>query len=146
MEVFDTDAWTPELLRAGQLHLREILADAWNIGRDSDATNLAQLSEAELATVAKSPFRAARSDRRITIADLLSVGLIASETELIWTRPRVGEVHRAWVTETSQLRLEDGRHFDTPSRAAKEAAGVDAYDGWEAWVLPDGRKVGKLWH
>lgn len=146
MEVFDTAAWTPELLRARQLHLLETLADAWDIGRDSDGTNLAQLSEGELATVAESPLRAARSDRRITIADLLSVGLIASETELTWTRPRVGEVHRAWVTETGQLRLEDGRHFDTPSRAAKEAAGVDAYDGWEAWVLPDGRKVGKLWH
>lgn len=145
MEVFDTAAWTPELLLARQLHLLETLADAWDIGRDSDGINLAQLSESELATVAESLPRAARSDRRITVADLLSVGLIASETELIWTRPRVGEVHRAWVTETGQLRLEDGRHFDTPSRAAKEAAGVDAYDGWEAWKLPDGRKIADLW-
>ena len=146
MEVFDTNSWTPELLRARQLHLLEILADAWDIGRDSDGTNLAQLSEAQLATASEALPRSVRADRRITVADLLSVGLIASETELLWTRPRLGEIHRAWVTETGQLRLEDGRHFDTPSRAAKEAAGVDAYDGWEAWVLPDGRKIGKLWH
>ena len=146
MGVIDAASWAPELLEARQRQLLETLADAWDIGRDSAGTNLALLSEAELASPAEPSRAAGRTERRVTLSNLLAAGLLEVDTELVWNRPRVGEVHRASVTALGQLRLEDGRRFDTPSRAAKEAAGIDAQDGWDAWTLPDGRKIGTLWH
>lgn len=145
MEVFDTSAWTPELLRTRQSHLLELIGRAWDIDRDSDGVNLAELSEAELTAAPESNALTARSDRRITIADIMRAGLLSSGTELTWARPRLGDIHRAKVTDDGRLMLEDGRLFDTPSRAAKEVAGVDAVDGWEAWSLPDGRRINALW-
>jgi hypothetical protein len=146
MGVIDAASWSPELLETRQSQLLETLADAWDIGRDSSGTNLALLSETELASTADSSRATGRTDRRGTLSDLLAAGLLEADTELVWNRPRIGEVHRASATALGQLRLEDGRLFDTPSRAAKEAASIDAQDGWEAWTLPDGRKIGMLWH
>jgi Restriction Enzyme Adenine Methylase Associated len=73
--------------------------------------------------------------RKVQLADLLDAGLLHDGDELIWTRPRVGEEYRAFLTHDGGLRLDDGRVFSSPSRAAKEAAGVAAYDGWHAWRL-----------
>jgi hypothetical protein len=146
MGVIDAASWAPGLLKARQRQLLETLADAWDIGRDSAGTNLALLSEAELASPAESSRGAARTSRRVTLPDLLTAGLLEVEMELVWKRPRVGEVHRSSVTALGQIRLEDGRQFDTPSCAAPEAAGSDTQDGWEAGTLPDGRKIGTLWH
>jgi hypothetical protein len=75
--------------------------------------------------------------RRVQLADLLDAGLLREGDQLIWTRPRVGEEYHALVTHDGGLRLEDGRTFASPSRAAKEAAGLPAYDGWYAWRLGD---------
>jgi hypothetical protein len=72
--------------------------------------------------------------RRIRVSDLLDSGLLEAGQELIWDRPRLGAVYRAVVTENGSIRLEDGRTFSSPSRAAKEAANVPAYDGWYAWT------------
>ncbi len=76
--------------------------------------------------------------RRLRIGDLLDEGFLQPEQELVWKRPRVGEQYRATITEAGQIRLEDGRAFSSPSRAAMEAAGVASYDGWYAWRLGDG--------
>jgi Restriction Enzyme Adenine Methylase Associated len=75
--------------------------------------------------------------RRVQLADLLDAELLREGDQLIWSRPRVGEEYRAAVTGEGALRLGDGRVFGSPSRAAKEAAGLPAYDGWYAWRLGD---------
>lgn len=71
--------------------------------------------------------------RRVQVPDLLDAGLVKPGQELTWNRPRVGETYRASVTETGQIRLEDGRECSSPSNAAMTAANVASYDGWYAW-------------
>lgn len=66
------------------------------------------------------------------LSDLVDAGLLRAGQQLIWRRPRLGVEYRAAVTETG-IRLEDGREFASPSRAAIEAAQIAAYDGWYAW-------------
>lgn len=73
--------------------------------------------------------------RRVQLSDLMEAGLVGDGEELVWRRPRVGEEHRAAVTAEGAILLEDGRTFSSPSRAAKEAARIPAYDGWYAWRL-----------
>jgi len=82
--------------------------------------------------------------RRIEISDLLDAGLLDVEAQLTWERPRIGKVYAAIVTEAGSLRLEDGRTFSSPSRAAMEAADVPAYDGWHAWRTEEGQILSGL--
>ncbi|GAA1817413.1 hypothetical protein GCM10009835_41780 [Planosporangium flavigriseum] len=69
------------------------------------------------------------------VRDLIEAGLLSAEASLRFDRPRVGVTHRALVTETGRVRLEDGQEFRSPSRAAAVAAGMRAVDGWHAWVV-----------
>jgi predicted transcriptional regulator len=73
--------------------------------------------------------------RRVTVADLVESGLLQIGTVLVYRRPRIGETHRATVTANGRLRLDDGQEFTSSSRAASEAAGLQAVDGWHAWVV-----------
>src|SRR2546425_3560316 len=73
--------------------------------------------------------------RRVRISDLLDAELLRPRDELTWDRPKVGASYRTIVRENGSLEIEDGRAFSSPSRAAKEASGVPAYDGWYAWRL-----------
>ena len=77
--------------------------------------------------------KAVLEERNIRLTDLLEAGYISSGDRLIWARPGAGEVYYATVTDNGCVRLEDGRVFSGPSRAATEAAGLPAYDGWQAW-------------
>jgi CBS domain-containing protein len=72
--------------------------------------------------------------RRLAVADLVASGLLKAGTALLFRRPRSGAEYRAEVTPTGSLRLEDGREFTSPSRAAGNAAS-GSFDGWNAWVL-----------
>ncbi|MEH0972813.1 CBS domain-containing protein [Micromonospora sp. CPCC 205546] len=83
--------------------------------------------------------------RRVRIADLIDARLLAPGTELTYQQ-RIGETpHRATVTARGQLRLRDGREFDTPSRAAATVAGVRAVPGWAVWhVQPGGQTLHQL--
>lgn len=74
--------------------------------------------------------------QRITVSDLLEAHFLASGDALVWDRPRLGQHHEARVTDTGELELSDGRLCATPSRAAKDAASIPAYDGWHAWRAP----------
>jgi hypothetical protein len=90
----------------------------------------------EPGTVAASLKEHAMVDgRRVRLSDLLEAGLIVPKKELVWERPRLGVTYRAHVTENGAVELEDGRRFSSPSKAAVEAAGIPAYDGWFAWRL-----------
>jgi len=73
--------------------------------------------------------------RRVQVKDLLDMGLLTAGEVLEFRRPRSGERYTAEVTPEGRLRLEDGREFAAPSRAAMEAAERGAIDGWSAWTL-----------
>lgn len=82
--------------------------------------------------------------RMIIVGDLVAADLLAEGDKLSWTRPRSGESYIATVTPNAQLRLEDGRTFASPSRAAMEAAKVPSYDGWHAWTDKHGNTLSDL--
>ena len=69
------------------------------------------------------------------LPDLLEYGLLVSGDELVRDRPKKGNSYRAWITENGAVKIEDGRAFSSPSRAAMEAADVGSYDGWYAWTV-----------
>lgn len=71
--------------------------------------------------------------RRVRIADLLDAGLLQPGDDLVWERPKLGANYRATIAGTGAIKLDDGRSFASPSRAAMEAAQIPAYDGWWAW-------------
>lgn len=73
--------------------------------------------------------------RRVQVKDLLDSGLLHAGAVLEFRRPRSGEVHSAEVSPAGRLQLQDGREFAAPSRAAMEAAGLRAIDGWIVWTV-----------
>ena len=79
--------------------------------------------------------------RRVTLGDLLDAKVLAPDAALTWNRPRVGATYSAVALADGTIQLNDGRVFTSPSRAAIEAAGVAAYDGWRAWQVDDGRSL-----
>ncbi|HEX2894681.1 MAG TPA: hypothetical protein VHO29_11840 [Marmoricola sp.] len=82
--------------------------------------------------------------RRVLIQDLIKADLLAPGMRLVFNRPRLGTVYNCSVTEDGKLRLDDGRAFASPSRAASVAAG-GSIDGWHAWqVAPDGEFLNSL--
>ena len=84
--------------------------------------------------------------RGIRLTDLLEAGLTSSGDALVWARPKTGEIYYASVTDNGCVRLEDGRVYSGPSRAAAEVAGIPAYDGWRAWRVggSDGELLDEL--
>jgi hypothetical protein len=71
--------------------------------------------------------------QRVELTHLLEADLLVPGQDLVWRRPRLGTTYRATVGEAGTIKLEDGREFSSPSRAAIEAAQIPAYDGWHAW-------------
>ena len=90
------------------------------------------------------PTRYQIDGRRVNLRDLLVVGVLAPDAALTWERPRSGLTYRATALADGSIRLEDNRVFSSPSRAAKKAADVEAYDGWRAWRVGDGRSLADL--
>jgi CBS domain-containing protein len=74
-------------------------------------------------------------DRRVTLEDLISAGLLKAGERVRFSRPRMGQSFTAEVTEPGRLRLDDGLEYRSPSRAAMVAANMRAVDGWHAWSL-----------
>ncbi len=62
--------------------------------------------------------------RRVRISDLIDAGLLTPGQELLFQRPRAGEVHRAMVTDSGGIRLADGQDFTSPSGAAAAVTSV----------------------
>lgn len=75
--------------------------------------------------------------RRVTVADLIEAGdLVAGET-IEYRRAREGKIFPATLLDDGRIQVEDGRVFDSLSRAAATLAGVGALPGWEVWFAPD---------
>jgi CBS domain-containing protein len=66
--------------------------------------------------------------------------MLAAGAVLKFERPRIGQTHRAVVTDAGGIKLEDGQEFRSPSRAAAVAADIPAMDGWHAWVVDSSRR------
>jgi len=145
MEVIASDEWTPSTLEARQAKLIRILAKNWEIERTIDGADLAGLTDLDLAQLGSTTSSSAASSGRVTLGSLISAGLVAPGARLSWHRPRSGASYFATVTESGTIRLDDGREYDTPSRAAREAADIEAVDGWVKWKLADGRPLSDLW-
>jgi len=95
-------------------------------------------------TDAISPKQYKIDGRRIEVSDLLDAELVHVGDALSWTRPRLGDTYHATITIAGDVELADGRVFSSPSRAAKEAAGRVAVDGWHAWKMVDGRALSDI--
>ena len=92
------------------------------------------------------PTRYEIDGRRVLVRDLLQAAVLEPGAALTWNRPRSGETYRATVLPDGALRLEDGREFSAPSRAADEAVGSGSFDGWRQWRVDDGRSLANLRH
>ena len=83
--------------------------------------------------------------RRVQLKDLIDAGLLAAGAALVFDRPRLDTSYKGEVTTEGRIRLEDGREFAAPSRAAMEAADLPSIDGWFAWTLSqDGTRLADL--
>jgi hypothetical protein len=74
--------------------------------------------------------------RRVMVSDLIDARLIEAGERTKWHRPRKDMTYWATVQEDGSFRLDDGRVFQSPSMAARSAAGMVSYDGWYAWTIP----------
>lgn len=77
--------------------------------------------------------------RRSAVPGTVTIGDVAAEvqapTDLIWTRPRIGDSFSATLLPSGEVELPDGRIFRSPSSAARAAASGRSSDGWNAWRL-----------
>lgn len=75
--------------------------------------------------------------RRVRVSDLVEAKLLSAGDDLVWNRPKRGEQHRSSIRPDGGLELHDGASYQTPSKAAMVAAGVNSVDGWLAWALAE---------
>lgn len=75
---------------------------------------------------------ASRKQIKGTVADLLAAGLVTAGAPLIFKR--AGKTAEATVTSEGQL-VVDGKAYGSPSRAAADALGLKATNGWVSWEL-----------
>jgi hypothetical protein len=136
--------WTPRVVQERQERLVAVLAKHWNIDRADDGTDLTKIPEVDLVLL---PAEGAvvPQGRGISLAQLVESGRIPEGTVLSWPRPRLDEEYQVEVLADGRLKAEDGRVFDTPSGAAVTLSGATSYDGWDAWRMPDGTRIGEIW-
>jgi hypothetical protein len=113
-----------------------------SIYEDADHRRFLHVESEHEPVLASKPETAVQSDpatkvdgRRITVADLIEADPLKPGEHLVWDRPRLGVSYGATVTSNAVIELDDGGTFATPSRAAKHAANIPAYDGWYAWKV-----------
>lgn len=76
------------------------------------------------------PTRYEIDGRRIAVSDLLDAGLLDPDTPVTWSRPRIGASYSAAVLGTGQIRLDHGRTFASPSRAARRPPPIFCAGRW----------------
>lgn len=80
-----------------------------------------------------------RRSFNVSVADLLSAGLLRDGETLTWERPRTGQSHRVTVERDGRLRLPSGQIASSLSGAASACAGGASFPGWECWRSESGR-------
>lgn len=84
----------------------------------------------------KAARKSTRRPKRIegSVADLLAAGLLSAGARLVFRR--AGKEATATVAASGGL-IVNGVTYDSPSMAGKEAFGLRAVNGWDAWHLAD---------
>lgn len=81
----------------------------------------------------------ARRSFGVSVADLLSAGLLREGEILSWHRPRTNRTHQVTVERDGRLRLPTGQIASSLSGAASAVAGGGSFPGWECWRSESGR-------
>jgi hypothetical protein len=89
----------------------------------------------KVTALPSAPTLVGRRSSGVTLSDLLEANVLLTNEPIEWTRPQLGETHRATVAETGEVRLEDGRTLTSLSSAAN-AAGGGSNNGWICWTVP----------
>lgn len=104
------------------------------IGSDYDDSGVI---EPEVPGSRRSPVAFTYKGRRLAVADLIDAGYLRAGETIEYRRAREGKVFPATLTDDGRVRLEDGRIYDSLSRAACILAGLAALPGWEVWTAPE---------
>lgn len=104
------------------------------IGSDYDDSGVI---EAEVPGSRRSPVAFTYKGRRLAVADLINAGYLRPGETIEYRRAREGKVFPATLTDDGRVRLEDGRIYDSLSRAACILAGLTALPGLEVWSAPE---------
>lgn len=85
------------------------------------------------------------SGHKVSVHDLVRAGLIAEGEQITWYRRNKQVTYSATVVASGQIRLADGREFDSPSRAAKEVTrGTANVQGWKVWKTSTSQSLDDL--
>ncbi|MEU4593689.1 GmrSD restriction endonuclease domain-containing protein [Micromonospora aurantiaca (nom. illeg.)] len=124
------EGWDDEGIEARTQQLVDTILEVWPVpdGHRSSATHATK-----------------HMKRRLTLADLMSAGLLEAGTSLHPRSQRFAE-HTAIVLPDGTLDIDGVRHA-TPSGAARHLAGT-ALNGWRFWLVEPrtGRCLSDLWH
>ncbi len=104
------------------------------IGSDYDDTGI---TEPVVPGARRTPTAYTYKGRRLVVADLIEAGFLRAGETIEYRRTREGKVFPARLTDDGRVQLEDGRIFDSLSRAACELANIAALPGWEVWTAPE---------
>lgn len=75
-------------------------------------------------------------ESRITLSELLRVGLLAPNTDIVWRRYS-GETHKAKLTADGKIKIASGDICPTPTAAARMLNGNRPVNGWVTWRVGD---------
>lgn len=140
-QLADIAEMTPETLQWRQDETVRLIAEYWNIRYDAEHVDLSTLSEEHLTQRVKSK---SPNSKRVTIAQVLKVGLLIPGETLVWERPRKGERWQVTVTAEGRLRLDDGSEYASPTAAARAIGGSNA--GLNVWKrTSNGQKLSDVW-
>ena len=78
----------------------------------------------------------------MNIKDLIDCGKLQVGANL--TMKKHGKIITAFVTSEGFVKTSDGQLHKSPSGAARSFNGGKPIDGWLAWKLVDGSKLGSL--
>lgn len=124
-ELRDAESWTEASIERRTADAISAVLRTWPVPEDHTATRAITSREADTSWI----------DFRHVVA----VGLVAEGTRL-----RARSPHDASATVLADGRLQvNGEVFDSPSGAGK-AVRRGATNGWQFWILPDGRRLNTL--
>ena len=74
--------------------------------------------------------------RRVTVGDLMEIGVLNEGELVVFNRPRLGARYEATINADGTFTLANGDVWNSPSVAAMRVADLTSYDGWFAWQVP----------
>ncbi|MGI5260222.1 hypothetical protein [Streptomyces angustmyceticus] len=81
--------------------------------------------------------------RKGALLPLIEAGALEAGQRLLWRRRNQRQEHTATVTDSGELRLDDGLRYRTPSAAAVSITGYQI-NGWNVWETTEGVPLSDL--